>query len=539
VRHRSVLTVLLLAGTLLLVGLLTLQAHSAWTYHRTTTESVLRDYSRLVADELIRRMSQVVGYRGFYTLVTALQQKLGGIASPVLLEPGELPEAPEDGERPARELVRTLFLVDPVGGTVTTTGATLEPEVRARLLDGVRSRVASGAAAAGPLFGVHDPAGLSGQIFVATSLTAPSGRPSLVAGFEVDRQALVAWLRAIVDARPLLPAALGDGKLGNDLLYLRLADGAGQTIYSQGRLPEAPLATRAALGEAYGGVFDGLTLETSIDPAAASRLVIGGLPRSRLPILLVLLALTIGLLAAAVWQMRRERALARMRSDFVAQVSHELRTPLTQIVLFAQTLLLGRTRTDEERRRSIEIIDQEARRLSHLVDNVLQFSRGERRRLRLAPRPLRLAALLRDQAEKFQPVARAKQVRVVTLVEHDAEVLADDAALRQVVLNLVDNAVKYGPPGQEVRIGLEPAGPFVRLFVEDEGPGVPEQDRERIWSSWQRLSRDRRRAISGTGIGLTVVRELVSRHGGRVWVEGGHRGGARFVVELPVLAGGA
>jgi signal transduction histidine kinase len=236
--------------------------------------------------------------------------------------------------------------------------------------------------------------------------------------------------------------------------------------------------------------------------------------------------------------MRRERALARMRSDFVAQVSHELRTPLTQIVLFAQTLLLGRTRSDEEQRRSIEIIDQEARRLSHLVDNVLQFSRGEKR-MRLAPRPLRLAALVRDQAEKFQPVARAKQARVVTLVEHDAEVLADDAALRQIVLNLVDNAVKYGPPGQEVRIGLEPAGRVVRLFVEDEGPGVPEQERERIWSSWQRLARDRRRAVAGTGIGLTVVRELVSRHGGRAWVEGGRRGGARFVVELPVLAGGA
>jgi signal transduction histidine kinase len=535
VRGRSVLTVLLLAGTLFLVGILTLQAQFAWSYQRFTAEGVLRDYSRLVADELIRRMNQAIGYRGFYPLVTAMQQRLGGVASPMLMEPAELPGATGDAERPPRELARTLFLVDPVGGAVSTKGAALEPELRARLLDGARARLGSGSPDAGPLFGVHADAG---RIFVATSLPAAPGQGSLVAGFEVDRQALAAWVRTIVDARPLLPAALGNGKLGNELLYLRLADGAGQTIFAQGRAPDVPLTTRAALGDTYGGVFEGLTLEASIDPSAAPRLVIGGLPRSRLPILLGVLALTIGLLGTAVWLMRRERALARMRSDFVAQVSHELRTPLTQIVLFAQTLLLGRTRSEEEQRRSIEIIDQEARRLSHLVDNILQFSRGERR-VRLTPRPLQLAALLRDQAEKFEPVARAKQARVVTLVEHDAKVLADDVALRQVVLNLVDNAVKYGPPGQEVRIGLEPRGRVVRLFVEDEGPGVPEQDRERIWSSWQRLARDQRRAVAGTGIGLTVVRELVSRHGGRTWVENARGGGARFVVELPVLAGGA
>ena len=529
---------LLLVGTLFLVGLLTLEAHHAWTYHRTTAESVLRDYSRLVADELIRRMSQVIGYRGFYSLVTALQQNLSGVASPVLPDPEDLPQDPAETERPARELARTLFLVDPVAGTVATTGVALDREARALLLDGVRLSTGSRAAADGPLFGVHGPADASGRIFVAASLAAAPGREPLVVGFEVDREALAAWVRTIVATRPLLPAALGDGKLGNELLYLRLADRAGGTIYSQGQPPDVPLATRAELGEAYGGVFEGLTLETSIDPTAAPRLVIGGLPRSRLPILLGVLALTIGLLGTAVWQMRRERALVRIRSDFVAQVSHELRTPLTQIVLFAQTLLLGRTRTEDEQRRSIEIIDQEARRLSHLVDNVLQFSRGERRRVRLAPRPLELGALLRDQAEKFQPVARAKHVRMVTLVEHDARVLADDAALRQVVLNLVDNAVKYGPPGQEVRIGLERSGRVVRMFVEDEGPGIPEHERERIWSSWQRLSRDRRRAVSGTGIGLTVVRELIGRHGGRTWVEAGRRGGARFVVELPVLAEG-
>jgi signal transduction histidine kinase len=288
----------------------------------------------------------------------------------------------------------------------------------------------------------------------------------------------------------------------------------------------------------YGGAFAGLVLTVCIDPLAAPRLVIGGLPRSRLPVLLGLLMLTAGLLGAAVWQMRRERALARMRSEFVARVSHELRTPLTQIRMFAETLLLGRTRTPEEQRRSIEIIDQEARRLSHLVENILQFSRGERGATRLAPRPLELAPLLRDVIEKFQPVARAQQARITTTLEDGATILADDEAVRQVFLNLLDNAVKYGPVGQEVRLGLERAGRLVRASVEDEGPGVPERDRERIWARWQRLERDERRAVAGTGIGLTVVRDLVALHGGRAWVEPGRRGGARFVVELPLISGG-
>jgi signal transduction histidine kinase len=509
------LTVLFLGGTVLLVILLALQAHAAWIYQRTTAEGVLRDYSRLVAEEFIRRASQEIGYRGFYCIVTAMQQ-----------HEELLPQAGGDG-CPTPDLARTRFVVDPAAGSIETAGAPIDRGDAERLIEGIRATVASGRASAGPLFGVA-----SGPRLVVAAGSAPR-----VVGFEVDRAALAQWLERLVDARPLLPRALGDGELTNDLLYLRLTDTGGATIYARGESPDPRLATHTPLADAYGGVFGGLSLETSIEPAAAARLVIGGLPRSRLPLLAGVLLLTLGLLGAAVWLLRRERALARMRSDFVARVSHELRTPLTQIRLFAETLLLGRTRTDEEHRRSLEIIDQEARRLGHLVENILQFSRGERAATRLAPRRLELGRVVRDQAEKFAPVARARDVRITTELGDGATVLADEEALRQVLLNLVDNAVKYGPPGQEVRIGLERAERTARVFVEDEGPGVPERDRERIWAAWQRLARDERRAIAGTGIGLTVVRDLVRLHGGRAWVEGGRRGGARFVVELPVIAG--
>ncbi|HXV76538.1 MAG TPA: HAMP domain-containing sensor histidine kinase [Candidatus Polarisedimenticolaceae bacterium] len=536
-RWRSAVTVALLSGTLVIVAVLTLQAQFAWTYHRTTAENVLRDYSRLVAEEFIRRTSQEIGYRGFFSVVTALQQSLGGVAAPVLIELAEIPGGLDDARAP-RELVRTLFLVDPETGSVETKGVPLDAETAAVLRQRIGSSLPASGERAGPFSAIQlgDEAGQ--RIVIVVPIAAPAGSSARLAGFEVDTAGLSTWLRRMVDSRPLLPASLGDGELTNDLLFLRLSDATGRVIFTSGTWPGPLLATETPMGDAYGGVFDGLTLTVCIDPAAAPRLVIGGLPRSRLPVLSGLLLLTAGLLGAAVWQMRRERALARMRSEFVGRVSHELRTPLTQIRMFAETLSLGRTRTPAEHRRSVEIIDQEARRLGHLVENILQFSREERGATCLAPRPLELAPLVRDVIEKFQPVASARRVRLATDLVEDAMVLADDEAIRQVFLNLLDNAVKYGPAGQEVRVGLERTGRMVRATVEDEGPGVPERDRERIWARWQRLDRDERRAISGTGIGLTVVRELVSLHGGRTWVEPGRRRGARFVVELPVTAGG-
>src|SRR3989475_3413353 len=146
----------------------------------------------------------------------------------------------------------------------------------------------------------------------------------------------------------------------------------------------------------------------------AANLVIGGLPRSRLPVLLGVLALTPGLIVTALVQLQREYELARLRTDFVSGVSHELRTPLAQIRMFSETLLLGRVRSDDERERSLEIIDQEARRLTHLVENLLHFSRSERRLARLSPALAPLAPLVSEAAEGFAPLAAARGVTLCT-----------------------------------------------------------------------------------------------------------------------------
>ena len=196
-------------------------------------------------------------------------------------------------------------------------------------------------------------------------------------------------------------------------------------------------------------------MRLSLNEAAADRLVIGGLPKTRLPTLLGLLVLTVAMTAVASWQLWRERELARLRETFVSSVSHELRTPLAQIRLFVETLRLGRVQSEGERQRAIDIIDEEAARLGHLVENALCFSRGERH----VPgdEATSLPPAVTGAVEAFLPLARDRRCTVsVGSIEPAAVRLSADA-LRQVLLNLLDNAAKFGPPGR--RLPSRPSDP--------------------------------------------------------------------------------
>ncbi len=336
--------------------------------------------------------------------------------------------------------------------------------------------------------------------------------------------------RAVHKNYPLLPPSLV-GKTPNDsLISVYVSDTAGRPLYQSAVTYSSNYMGKAKLPAAYGGMI----IHTALRPELAEqRLLIGGLPRSRLPLLLSLVAVSAGLVAVSVQQLRREYELGRLRSDFISSISHELRTPLAQVRMFAETLLLGRVRNEEERHRSLEIIDQEARRLTHLVENVLQFSRSERHLTRLSPEPTEIAGQVSDAIEAFAPIAQARKVSVRAELERGIIAPVDRSALRQTLLNLLDNAVKYGPNAQALTVGMTFEHGLVRLWVDDEGPGIEIAQREKIWDPFYRLDRDANSAVAGSGIGLAVVRELVTQHGGRVWVERSKSGGARFVVELP------
>ncbi len=338
----------------------------------------------------------------------------------------------------------------------------------------------------------------------------------------------------VVDQRG---APLFDVNPRRPMLEMAMMPRVGHETYEAGAAEVQPVtlfADTVSLGHQFGGMM----LRVALNSSAPARLVGSGLPRSRLLVLFGLLGLMAGLVAVAILQLRREHELARLRAEFTTSVSHELRTPLAQILLYGETLILERTRSERERRSAAEVIVREARRLMHLVENTLHFARSERQLLELKPEAVPLASLTRDILVTFAPLAWAAEVTLHEKLEEGVSVLIDRDAYRQVLLNLLDNAVKYGPPGQTVTVRLWGEGTRVRVAVEDEGPGVPDGERERIWAPFVRASVERsaRGAQTGTGIGLAVVRDLVTRHGGRAWVESVPSGGARFVVEFRATA---
>lgn len=297
-----------------------------------------------------------------------------------------------------------------------------------------------------------------------------------------------------------------------------------QSIYATAVKPHAPW-----LGSRWisGGLAAQVTV--SVEDAAVPVLMSGGYPSNPAATILGSFAFGVLLLAVGARLSLRTLALTRQREEFTSSVSHELRTPLTNIQLFAETLLLDRARTPDEQRSALETITRETRRLVHMVENVLALSRVGRPAITLVRRSERVDQLVRDVLASFDPLLRSHDISVEVVYEGAEFAFVDGDAVRRIMVNLLDNAVRYGPEGQTLRIESVTEDQRLRLSVEDEGPGVLPEDRTRIWEPFERGSDN---IDSGTGIGLAVVRQLVTLHGGEARIEDGRRG-ARFVVILP------
>jgi signal transduction histidine kinase len=362
--------------------------------------------------------------------------------------------------------------------------------------------------------------------FIAYTVMPRLAGDTLIYAAEYDAEAFEGMLRSTMTQTDLLPSTFSRGRPVHELVELRVTDATGRTLFESDSIDRWSLDDTASVGESFGN----LRVRAQIRAAMADQLVIGGLPRSRLPFLLALLAVAGALSFVAIGQIRREGELARLREDFVASISHELRTPLAQMRLYLETLRLGRFTTDAQRQWSLDNVERETTRLGHLVERVLRFSRTGR----ASPDP-RVPVDVRTEVERlvaeFQPLADARGVRLVAQLDPVSPLSLQPDALRHVVLNLLDNAVKYGPRGQTVRLRLAAAGD-IRIEISDEGPGIAPADRQRIWQPYQRGSTAG--GIAGSGVGLSVVRDVVAQHDGRAWVEEGAEGrGAHFVVTLP------
>lgn len=357
---------------------------------------------------------------------------------------------------------------------------------------------------------------------------------TMIYGVEYTPTALARTFATVLDGKGLLPASFTDGKRNRDVVALRATDAAGNVVFNSSPGSTSPAVSKLQLPGSFGGMY----VEVFMRPEQAKNLIIGGTPVSRLPFLLGLLALAAMLSVVAFAQIRKETELSSLRADFVSSISHELRTPLAQIKLYIETLQTGRASTPEKRAWSLNHIDRETTRLGNLVENVLRFSRLGRPDTS-PDAPLDLETEVERIVEEFRPLAASRKAVIELTTNEDSDkhfgVMLRPEPLRHIIVNLLDNAVKYGPIGQTIRVVVGGRAPSTAVIsVTDEGNGVPESDRKRIWTAFARAKTSTDAA--GSGIGLTIVNDVVSQNGGQAWVEASPGGGATFIVTLPAIA---
>jgi signal transduction histidine kinase len=315
------------------------------------------------------------------------------------------------------------------------------------------------------------------------------------------------------------------GMPADSLLSLTISDAQGRKVYeSRKHGPSSNyygLAPLRYIGE--------VTFLVSLRTDVARLLVPGGIPSSRVPASLLLLAGSIVLAIAGFASLRSEVRLVRSRERFLANVSHELRTPLQQILMFVQLLRLGRTRSEEERERSLEIVERETHRLIALSNSVLAATKPA---LELRSAPVDVVHVVQTAADFFGPLADARKMRLELDVVEPANARGDSGAIRQILINVLDNAAKYGPTGQTITIGVRDDGKKVRIWVDDSGPGIPVSQRENVWEAFVRGSETVDDSTGGVGLGLAIVRDLATAMGGEAELATIPEGGTRFTLTL-------
>jgi signal transduction histidine kinase len=233
---------------------------------------------------------------------------------------------------------------------------------------------------------------------------------------------------------------------------------------------------------------------------------------------------------------RREAAVARLQSDFVAAVSHEFRTPLTTIRQMTEMLTIGRVPSEERRQTYYSVLTSEAARLQRLVETLLNFGRMEAGAARYRLEDVDLAALVRRVVAEIEPSAREAGQRIGTSgLESDVRVRADGNALALVVRNLVENALKYSPGQPLIRVELRLSEGQVSVLVIDQGIGVPRHEQQQIFDTFVRGRAAIEGNVGGTGVGLAMVRQIATAHLGHVTVESEVGKGSTFTLVLPLI----
>ena len=240
----------------------------------------------------------------------------------------------------------------------------------------------------------------------------------------------------------------------------------------------------------------------------------------------------IGELCDAINYMASELSNSQnIKNDFISSVSHELRTPLTAIRGWSETAKMSLDSDPELVKRGLDVVLSEADRLSGLVEELLDFSRMETGRLTLVSQPLNVSLILRESVDMYTELAKKQEIELVySAPEDDITVMGDANRLKQVFINVIDNAVKYTESGGQVLVNLSIEEACVRIAVVDTGVGIPAQDIDRVKEKFYKANK----TVRGSGIGLAVADEIIKQHDGLLFIESTENVGTTATIVLPV-----
>jgi two-component system phosphate regulon sensor histidine kinase PhoR len=235
---------------------------------------------------------------------------------------------------------------------------------------------------------------------------------------------------------------------------------------------------------------------------------------------------------AVIGDVTKIRQLESMRRDFVANVSHELKTPLTSIKGFVETILDGALDDRETAKKFLTIIYQEAERLNHLIHDLLDISKLESGQIEVNRKPIKIKPLIDDILASLENQVTDKNITLIKEIKADI-LMGDEDLIQEVIINLLDNAIKYSPAGGTVSLGTEPSKTGVCFYVQDTGIGIPKESLPRLFERFYRVDKGRSREMGGTGLGLAIVKHIIERHGGKITVTSEFGKGSRFAFVIP------
>ena len=234
----------------------------------------------------------------------------------------------------------------------------------------------------------------------------------------------------------------------------------------------------------------------------------------------------------------REKEIDQMKSDFISLVSHELRTPLTSIIGFVSFILDGKAGAINDRQRnSLARVQRQSKRLAALINDLLDISRIESGRIQMEQESISILEIVTQRLEEIRPQADEKSIRLaLTAPESIPDILGDEARMGQVFTNLIGNAIKFTPDSGEVSVKVEADGNLLHVEVIDTGPGIPAEERQKVFDKFYQLSDISTRQQGGSGLGLSITKSIVEAHGGKLWIDDGNQGkGSNFQFVLPLI----